>query len=82
MASSVVPANCAVTHGRALTQDIAATRDSGQLLLYPRAAIKQTMKFHENSADIVLDFNSNTYWYFRGSNLKTNDMEDFECKFY
>ena len=48
---------------------LAATRDGGQLLMYPRAAIRQSMQLLTSKAfyprfDIELQFNSQWSWDF------------------
>ena len=63
---------------------IAATRDGGQLLMYPRAAIKQSMQlFTSNSTypqfDIELQFNSRRDWHFDDSAQSSEDFSGFQC---
>ena len=63
---------------------VAASIDQGQIFRYPMSSFKQNMETNPNTHDMVLEFNSNTNWYFaRRENegkVEIGQQYDFECK--
>ena len=72
------------TYGRAITTNIAATRDGGQLLMFPKAALKQSVALPLDPKevahfDIELEFNSQIPWNFSVGEQIGRKEVDFEC---